>query len=195
MTQNGSAQRPATDGDKGRQLNWPATVSALATSVAAVVALIAYLAPPGQSTGTKTPSPSPSESQYSPSPDRETSRPPSDPPPPDPETTRADPVTSVVLPPVPPIGCAEATAALNAYSRNAGDTRSSHAGAAQQAYSELMGVALNAQGAVGQKVTRLAREFQELNFRLTGMVMDDPNEVLTDIRTDIAELNRLCTPA
>ncbi|MGW0485143.1 hypothetical protein [Nonomuraea sp. NPDC003214] len=194
MTQNGSAQRPATDGDKGRQLNWPATVSALAASVAAVVALIAYLAPPAAQPIEKETSP-PSESPYSPSPDRETSRPPSDPPPPDPETTRAAPVTSVVLPPVPPIGCAEATAALNAYSRNAGDTRSSQAGAAQQAYSELMGVALNAHGAVGQKVTRLAREFQELNFRLTGMVMNDPNEVLADIRTDIAELNRLCAPA
>ncbi|MEV4222550.1 hypothetical protein [Nonomuraea sp. NPDC049725] len=194
MTQNGSAQRPATDGDKGRQLNWPATVSALAASVAAVVALIAYLAPPAAQPIDKKTSP-PSESPYSPSPDREPSRPPSDPPPPDPETTRADPVTSVVLPPVPPIGCAEATAALNAYSRNAGDTRSSHAGAAQQAYSELMGVALNAQGAVGQKVTRLAWGFRELNFRLTGMVMDDPGEVLTGIRTDIAELNRLCTPA
>ncbi|WP_344972790.1 hypothetical protein [Streptosporangium fragile] len=55
-----------------------------------------------------------------------------------------------------------------------------------------MGAVLDAQGAVGAKISRLAAEFQELNFRLTGMTGGDPNQVIADINTDVAELNRLC---
>ncbi|WP_180903571.1 hypothetical protein [Nonomuraea indica] len=55
-----------------------------------------------------------------------------------------------------------------------------------------MGAVLDAQGVVGAKISRLAREFQELSFRLSGMVNADPEQVLADINTDAAELRRLC---
>ncbi|NUW43892.1 hypothetical protein [Nonomuraea rhodomycinica] len=189
-------------------------MSALAGAVAAVVALIAYLAPPvprpqpqpGPLPDTVVPTPAPE----SPSPDPVTTRharptptrtptrtpspEPSTPPPP-PSPTRAVPVSATPLPPIRPGGCDEAAAALTAYRRNAGTVRSSQAAAAQQAYQDLMGAGLAAQGVVGAKIGRLAREFQELSFRLTGMILDDPNEVIADINTDAAELNRLCAPA
>ncbi|WP_326646257.1 hypothetical protein OG884_16615 [Streptosporangium sp. NBC_01755] len=58
-----------------------------------------------------------------------------------------------------------------------------------------MGAVLDAQGAVGATISRLAAEFQEMNFRLTGMTGmtgGDPNQVIADINTDLAELKRLC---
>ncbi|MCA2229851.1 hypothetical protein [Nonomuraea aurantiaca] len=66
------------------------------------------------------------------------------------------------------------------------------AAAAQQTHHDLMGAVLDAEGVVGAKISRLAAEFQELNFRLTGMTGGDPNQVIADINTDVAELNRLC---
>jgi hypothetical protein len=94
--------------------------------------------------------------------------------------------------PVRPGGCGEAATALTAYRRNAGTTRSSQAAAAQQTSLDLMGAGLDAQGAVGATIRRLSAEFRELNFRLTGMTGGDPNQVIADINTDFAELNRLC---
>ncbi|OUC95123.1 hypothetical protein CA984_19820 [Streptosporangium minutum] len=145
-------------------------MSALAGAIAAVVALIAYLMPP-------TPSPSPE---------------PSTPQPPMPSPTEVVPVPSPLLSAVRPGGCDEAAAALTAYHRNAGTIRSSQAAAAHQAYTDLMGAVLDAQGVVGAKISRLVAEFQELNFRLTGMTGGDPNQVIADINTDVAELKRLC---
>ncbi|MFC5822319.1 hypothetical protein [Nonomuraea insulae] len=100
--------------------------------------------------------------------------------------------SSAPLSAVRPGGCDEAAAALTAYRRDAGTARSSQAAAAKQTYLDLMGAVLDAQGVVGSKISRLAAEFQELNFRLTGMTGGDPNQVIGDINTDVAELNRLC---
>ncbi|MFI7424513.1 hypothetical protein [Nonomuraea sp. NPDC049684] len=96
------------------------------------------------------------------------------------------------MPEVRSVGCDETAAVLTAYTRNAGTSRRGQAAAAQQTYSDLMGAGLNAQGAVGVKIRRLAAEFQELSFRLTGMTGGDPNQVIADINTDVAEFNRLC---
>ncbi|MCA2176814.1 hypothetical protein LDL08_11515 [Nonomuraea glycinis] len=82
--------------------------------------------------------------------------------------------------------------ALAGYRRNAGGTRSSQAAAAQQTYRDLMGASLDAQGAVGAMIRRLTAEFQELSFRLSGMVSSDPEQVIADINADFAELKRLC---
>ncbi|MEU6724750.1 hypothetical protein ABZ917_13660 [Nonomuraea wenchangensis] len=90
------------------------------------------------------------------------------------------------------VGCDEAAAALTAYRRDAGTSRSGQAAAAQQTYRDLMGAALNAEGVVGAEIRRLAAEFQELSFRLTGMTGGDPNQVIADINTDVAEFNRSC---
>jgi hypothetical protein len=83
-------------------------------------------------------------------------------------------------------------AALTAYRRNAGTSRGSQAAAARQAYQDLMGAGLDAQGVVQTTITQLARKFQELNFRLSGMIMADPNPVIADINTDMRELHKLC---
>ncbi|GAA1738907.1 hypothetical protein GCM10009734_51090 [Nonomuraea bangladeshensis] len=162
-------------------------MSALAGSIAAVVALFAYLMPPTPappSTVVSSPSPPPS------SPDRGTTQPS---PPPEPSTspppTRTRPTP---LPEVRSAGCDEAAAALTAYRRDAGTSSSGQAAAAQQTYRDLMGAALDAEGAVGAKIRRLASEFQELGFRLTGMTGGDPNQVIADINTDVTEFNRLC---
>ncbi|GGQ24533.1 hypothetical protein [Streptosporangium pseudovulgare] len=189
-------------------------MSALAGTIAAVVALVAYLMPappsqpqPGPALPTPAPPSQPQPSQvvptpapHSSSPDPATTRhaPPTSSPSPEsgtlrpPSPTRAVPVSTPLLPAARPDGCDEAAAALTAYSRNAGTVRSSQAAAAQQTYRDLMGTALHAQGVVGTKISRLAAEFQELNFRLTGMTGGDPNQVIADINTDVAELNRLC---
>ena len=82
--------------------------------------------------------------------------------------------------------------AVAGYRRNAGGTRGSQAAAAQQTYRDLMGAGLDAQGAVGAMIRRLTAEFQELSFRLSGMVSSDPNQVIADINADFAELKRLC---
>ncbi|WP_433248365.1 hypothetical protein ACQPYK_00395 [Streptosporangium sp. CA-135522] len=102
------------------------------------------------------------------------------------------PVPSPLLSAVRPGGCDETATALTAYRQNAGTTRSSQAAAAHQTYLDLMSTVLDAQGVVGATISRLAAEFQELNFRLTGMTSGDPNQVITDINTDIAEFKRLC---
>jgi hypothetical protein len=171
--------------------NW-AAVSALATAVAAVVTLVAYLAPsapppPPQSDAIVTTRPAPPPP--SPSPESSASQPPV------PSPTRVVPGDSPPVSAVWPVrhgGCDEATTALTAYSRNAGTTRSSQAAAAHQTSFDLRGASLDAQGAVGATIRRLAAEFQELNFRLTGMTGGDPNQVIADINTDLAELERLC---
>ncbi|GAA3165681.1 hypothetical protein [Nonomuraea salmonea] len=182
----------------GSRLNWTA-VSAVAGSLAAVVALFTYLRPPVTGSGAvvstpsavSSPSPEPSspdreDARPSPSPslERSTSRPP--------ERTRATQDTPPPLPEVRPAGCDEAATALNAYRRDAGTSGSGQAAAAQQTYRDLMGAGLSAQGVVAAKIRRLAAEFQELGFRLTGMVDADPNQVITDINTDIREFNGLC---
>jgi hypothetical protein len=214
MTGSGSAQPPTAGGGAGSRLNWTA-VSGLAGVIAAVVALVAYLMPPAPppqpqpqpdtvvTTTDPQPQPDtvvPSTDPQSSSPDPVTTRPArrtprpsresSTPPPPSP--TPAAPVSSPLLPPVRPGGCDDAATALTAYRRNAGTVRSSQAAAAQQTHHELMGAVLDAEGVVQAKISRLAQEFQELNFRLTGMVGSDPNQVIADINTDVAELNRLC---
>jgi hypothetical protein len=83
-------------------------------------------------------------------------------------------------------------AALTAYRRNAGTSRGSQAAAARQAYQDLMGTGLDAQGAVQTTISRVARKFQELSFRLSGMIMADPDPVIADINTDMRELQKLC---
>ncbi|MFF0250390.1 hypothetical protein ACWDR9_04485 [Streptosporangium sandarakinum] len=181
-------------------------MSAMAGAIAAVVALIAYLAPP-----TPPPQPQPQPDTVVPAPAPESSSPdpvtttrhtprtrrpthePGTPEPP-PSPTREVPDSSPVVAAVRPGGCDEAAEALTAYRRNAGTVRDSQAAAAQQTYQDLMGAVLDAQGAVGQKISLLSREFQELSFRLTGMTGGDPNQVIADINKDIAELNRLCEP-
>ncbi|MGW4796356.1 hypothetical protein ACWEPC_28435 [Nonomuraea sp. NPDC004297] len=198
MTRSGSAQPPSVGEGAGSRLNWTA-VSAMAAAIAAVVALVAYLVPPSPPSppqaGTVVPTPAPQSSSAdpvisrvsptpSPSPEAGTPEPSS--------PTRTLPVSSPPLPAVRPGGCDEAAAALTAYRENAGTVRSSQAAAAQQTYRDLMGAVLDAQGVVGAKISRLAAEFQELSFRLTGMTGGDPNQVITDINTDAAELDRLC---
>ncbi|WP_157530066.1 hypothetical protein [Microtetraspora niveoalba] len=223
MTEKGSAQ-PRPEGGRARfRRDWAAAVSALAGALAAVIALVAYLSPPEsrreEGAGPKVATPT----VQSPSPDPDTSTPPPPPPSPspDPETeTDEDPAgdpnpspspepirhdspspsperVSDAFPPqssVPPGGCVEATTALNAYIQNAGTTRGGQAAAAQQTYLDLMGARLHAEGVVGMTISRLAAEFQELGFRLSGMTGGDPNQVIADIRTDVATFNRLCQP-
>ena len=109
-----------------------------------------------------------------------------------PSSKRAVPVSSTPLSAIRPGGCDEAATALTAYHRNAGTVRSSQAAAAQETYRDLTGAVFDAEGVVGAKISRLAAEFQELNFRLTGMTGGDPNQVIADINTDVAELDRLC---
>ncbi|SFK10169.1 hypothetical protein SAMN05216275_11799 [Streptosporangium canum] len=183
------------------RLNWTA-VSALAAAVATVVALVAYLMPPApppqpqpdavvptpapQSSSPDPVIPWPAPPTPSPSPEFSTPQPPM------PSPTQAVPVPSALLSAARPGGCDEAAAALTAYRRNTGTARSSQAAAAHQAYLDLMGAGLDAQGVVGAKIRRLVAEFQELNFRLTGMTGGDPNQVIADINTDVAELERLC---
>ncbi|MEU6714302.1 hypothetical protein ABZ897_22775 [Nonomuraea sp. NPDC046802] len=205
MTENVSARPPAAGGGSGLRLNWPA-VSALAGAVAAVIALIAYLAPPAPPPPPQPqPQPeavAPSSAPRSSSPDPVTTRrapstpspspEPDTPEPPMPSSTREAPVSSEPLSAVRPGGCDEAAAALTAYPRNAGTTRSSQAAAALQTYRDLMSAGLDAQGVVGSKIGRLSAEFQELYACLTGMIMSDPNQVIADINIDIAEFNRLC---
>ncbi|MDF5751213.1 hypothetical protein [Spongiactinospora sp. TRM90649] len=184
-------------------------MSALAGAVAAVIALVAYLAPP-------TPQPSPPDPPTEAAPEsspREVvteppprssppeavttpAAPPTPSPTPEPSTSPAPVIlnTPTTLSEVPPGGCDKAATALTAYQRNAGTTRNGQAAAAQQAYSDLMGAGLDAEGVVSATISRLASEFQELRFRLTGMTGGDPNEVIADINTDHAELRRLCAP-
>ena len=167
-----------------------------------MIALIAYLIPPAPPPQPQPDAVVPTPPAQSSSPDTVTTRPArptpqpspesSTPQPPMPSSKQAVPVSSTPLSEVRPGGCDEATAALTAYRRNAGTVRSSQAAAAQQTYLDLMGAVLDAQGVVGTKISRLAAEFQELNFRLTGMTGGDPNQVIADINTDVAELHRLC---
>ncbi|SEM59332.1 hypothetical protein [Nonomuraea pusilla] len=214
MTQKGPARPPRAGGGRRLRPNWTA-VSALAAAAAAVVALVAYLMPPKPDAGVaRDPTPSPVTPRPTP-PDPTPSDPtPSDPTPPDPTpsdpspspepatprrpaTTPAPAPTPTApdlspLPKVRPRGCDETTTALAAYRRNAGTTSGSQATAARQTYLDLMGVVLHADGAVGGTISRLAAEFQELSFRLSGMTGGDPNQVIADINADAAELTRLC---
>ncbi|MFD0273538.1 hypothetical protein ACFVHB_06410 [Kitasatospora sp. NPDC127111] len=207
----------APGGGRVPRPDWGA-VGALAGAVAAVVALVAYLVPPEQSavtpvvtgaaplppgpvtptsTGTPAPEPPPVTSPPAGSPPGSPTSDPVRSPSPsltaEPVSTRpAVPSPEPPLPTIRPGGCDRAEAGLAAYRRNAGTTRGSQAAAASQARQDLMGAALDAQGAVGSTINRLSAEFQELSFRLTGMVGADPNQVIADINADSAQLKRLC---
>ncbi|MEV4834459.1 hypothetical protein AB0K05_08045 [Nonomuraea sp. NPDC049486] len=189
----------------------------MATAAAAVVALVAYLMPQPPQPG---PEPTPSAAQSSPDPAPTSPAPQTSSPPPEPSTPESGtpesgtpesstPESSTPELPVPsstpvaeeppatlsavrPAGCDETETALATYRRDAGTTRAGQAAAARQAYQDLMGAGLDAQGAVGATIRRLANEFQELNFRLTGMTGGDPNQVIADINADFADLRRLC---
>ncbi|MFJ8477586.1 hypothetical protein [Kitasatospora sp. NPDC094011] len=194
MTDGGSAGRPA------RRPDWGA-VGAIAGAVAAVVALVAYLVPPDSpppaaAPVVTSPTPPPSEpgtdTHPSPVPTPVPTPEPDRPSPAPPRTPTPAPAWQSPLPTLRPGGCDTAEAALAAYGRNAGGTRTSQAAAASQAYQDLMGAGLEAQGAVGGMIRGLAAEFSELNARLTGMVLADPNEVVADINRDVPQLRRLC---
>ncbi|NJP89492.1 hypothetical protein HCN51_08535 [Nonomuraea sp. FMUSA5-5] len=206
MTENRSAQSPSGGGASSRT-NWTA-VSALAGTLAAVIALVAYLRPP-PAPAQPPPSHSADVVESTPAATQPPSTEPSTTPTPTPTPT-AEPGTAgspavrptqeavgtaAPLAAVRPGGCDDAAAALAAYRRNAGSARSTQAAAAHQAYLDLMGAVLDAQGVVGQKISRLAAEFQELYFRLSGMNGGDPNQVVADINADIADLGTLCKPA
>ncbi|MFD4661386.1 hypothetical protein ACFWP2_37900 [Kitasatospora sp. NPDC058444] len=205
------AQPPASGGGRAPGLDW-AAVGAVAGAVAALVALVAYLAPPDTPqqpqdspvvTAPVLPAPEPVTSRPttpapapSPSPEPVTTKPATPAPAPSlPEPVTSRPTTPAPAPPLPavrPGGCDKALTALAAYRKNAGTTRNSQAAAAGQAHLDLMSAVLDAEGTVGATISRLAAEFQELNFRLTGMIGADPNQVVTDINMDIAQLTRLC---
>ncbi|KDN88083.1 hypothetical protein [Kitasatospora cheerisanensis] len=166
--------------------------------VAALVALVAYLVPreapkaaapaPVASSGwtpDPTPAPVPSRSA-TPSPDPE---PPSSAPSPAPARTSAPPLP---LPTVRAAGCAQAQAAVAAYRRDPGSTRPAQADAANLAYQGLMRAGTDADPPVRPTILRLAQGFQELSFRLSGMVLADPNEVIGDLDSDLQQLDRLC---
>ncbi|MFI8455511.1 hypothetical protein [Kitasatospora sp. NPDC085464] len=210
MTDDESAQPPASGAGPARRPDWGA-VGAIAGAVATLIALVAYLVPPDAPQPAAAPvvttaAPQPPEPLPDPTPKpvpspvptpTPTPTPEPDPPSPEPSpspirTRTAAPTPEPPLPAVRPGGCDEAEAALAAYRRNAGDTRGSQADAAGQAYQDLMGAGLDAQGAVGSTIRRLAAEFSELRFRLNGMVLADPNQVITDINADSAQLGRLC---
>ncbi|MGA4995813.1 hypothetical protein [Nonomuraea bangladeshensis] len=93
---------------------------------------------------------------------------------------------------VEPDACDEVGAALEKYRQSAASTRSRQAAAARQAHLNLERAADDATGAVKSTITRLAIEFQELSFRLAGTTNGDPNQVITDIRADLAKLRKLC---
>ncbi|MDA0635870.1 hypothetical protein OUY22_20815 [Nonomuraea sp. MCN248] len=112
--------------------------------------------------------------------------------PPVPSSTPVAEASLPTLSPVRPAGCDETETALATYNRDAGTTRGGQAAAARQAYQDLMGAGLGAQGAVAGTIRRLAAEFQELNFRLTGMTGGDPQQVVADINADLAHLRSLC---
>ncbi|GLW74004.1 hypothetical protein Kpho02_63020 [Kitasatospora phosalacinea] len=207
MTDRQPEEPPEAGRRRGRP-DWGA-VAALSGVAAALVALLAYLLPPDP----PRPGPAPApvvDSSAEPAPERTTPSPrrspaptptptPSDSPSPEPEPepdAEPDPSPTaeapVHLPPVPPAGCREAAAAVAAYRRDAGSTRGSQADAANLAYQGLMRAGTDADPPVRPTIVRLAQEFQELGFRLNGMVMADPNEVVTDINADLATLDRQC---
>ncbi|MGI5271100.1 hypothetical protein ACQEUU_18235 [Nonomuraea sp. CA-218870] len=196
-------------------VDWTA-VSALATAAAAVVAVVAYVMPQDPRPG---PEPTPSVMRSSPDSEPTWPVPPPSSGPPESDVPESDapesdapesrtaesrgeppvpsstPVAEASLPtlaPVRPAGCDETGTALATYNRNAGTTRGGQAAAARQAYQDLMGAGLGAQGAVASTIRRLAAEFQELNFRLTGMTGGDPQQVIADINADLAHLRSLC---
>ncbi|MER7578758.1 hypothetical protein [Kitasatospora sp. NPDC097691] len=216
MTDDESAQPPASGTGWARRLDWGA-VGAIAGAVAALIAVVAYLVPPDAPqppvgpvattsapqppetlpAASPTPTPTPVPSPVATPTPTPTATPEPDPPSPEPSpspirTRTATPAPEPPLPAVRPGGCDKAERALATYRSNAGSTRAGQADAAGQAYQDLMDAGLDAQGAVGSTIRRLAAEFSELRFRLNGMVLADPNQVIADINADGAQLSRLC---
>ncbi|MFD7735634.1 hypothetical protein ACFV6F_35265 [Kitasatospora phosalacinea] len=198
------SEEPPEAARRGRP-DWGA-VAALSGVAAALVAVVAYLLPPDpprpapspspvavssaepapeHTTPTPAPTPTPPES---PSPEPEPEPDPEPDPEPSPTSEAPDPLPALL-----PAGCREASAAVGSYRRNAGSTRGSQADAANLAYQGLMRAGTDADPSVRPTILRLAQEFQELSFRLNGMVMADPNEVIADINADLPVLDRLCS--
>ncbi|RAJ40142.1 hypothetical protein K353_03630 [Kitasatospora sp. SolWspMP-SS2h] len=211
MSESGRTEEPPEAGSGRRALDWGA-VAALSGVVAALVALVAYLLPPDAPRPAPSPPPVPvarsspertSARPHSPaptptpgpagSPEAEPEPEPDSAPEPDPapgSSRTAD--VPVPLPAVVPAGCREASAAVAAYRRDQGSTRGAQADAANLAYQGLMRAGTDADPPVRPTVVRLAQEFQELGFRLSGMVLADPNEVVADINADLPVLDRQC---
>ncbi|WP_282204347.1 hypothetical protein [Kitasatospora fiedleri] len=185
-------------------------MAALSGVVAALVALVAYLLPPDAPRPAPSPLPVPvaesspertSARPHSPTPTPTptpgpTESPEAEPEPePEPDPAPGSPGTADVpapLPAVVPAGCREASAAVAAYRRDQGSTRGAQADAANLAYQGLMRAGTDADPPVRPTIVRLAQEFQELGFRLSGMVLADPNEVVADINADLPVLDRQC---
>ncbi|MFE1320228.1 hypothetical protein [Kitasatospora phosalacinea] len=201
-------EEPPGAGRRRGRPDWGA-VAALSGVAAALVAVVAYLLPPDPPRPAPSPAPvaaSSPEPAPEPEPERTTPTPtPSESPSPEPEPEpepEPDPEPDeepspsaeapAPLPAVLPAGCRGAAAAVASYRRNAGSSRGSQADAANLAYQGLMRAGTDADPPVRPTIVRLAQEFQELGFRLSGMVMADPNEVIADINADLPVLDRLC---
>lgn len=207
MSESGRTEEPPEAGSGRRALDWGA-VAALSGVVAALVALVAYLLPPDAPRPAPSPLPVPvaesspertSARPHSPTPTPTpgpTESPEAEPEPePEPDPAPGSPGTADVpapLPAVVPAGCREASAAVAAYRRDQGSTRGAQADAANLAYQGLMRAGTDADPPVRPTIVRLAQEFQELGFRLSGMVLADPNEVVADINADLPVLDRQC---
>ncbi|MFK0193015.1 hypothetical protein [Kitasatospora sp. NPDC090308] len=203
MSESGRTEEPPEAGSGRRALDWGA-VAALSGVVAALVALVAYLLPPDAPRPAPSPLPVPVAES---SPERTSARPHSPAPTPTPtESSEPEPEPEpdpapgssrtadvpAPLPAVVPAGCREASAAVAGYRRDQGSTRGAQADAANLAYQGLMRAGADADPPVRPTIVRLAQEFQELGFRLSGMVLADPNEVVADINADLPVLDRQC---
>ncbi|QKW23798.1 hypothetical protein HUT16_36050 [Kitasatospora sp. NA04385] len=213
MTESRVEEPSVTGSGRGRP-DWGA-VAALSGVAAALVALVAYLLPPDEPraapaapaavTSSSAPEPAPERTTprphgSSPAPEPSESAEPSESPEPEPEPEpepQPEPSRTTDAPaPLPallPAGCREASAAVAAYRRDAGGSRGAQADAANLAYQGLMRAGTDADQSVRPTILRLAQEFQELSFRLNGMVMADPNEVIADINADLPVLSRKCS--
>jgi hypothetical protein len=183
----------------GSEKNW-AAVGAIAGLASVFIALLAYADDNVSSSPPQIPATTPAQTREVP----DTSRPE-----PEPTTSTTDvPVTatptrtgitpppSLSLQPQRPLGCDEAIAAINEYNRTAGSAKSSQAAAASQARQNLMGASLSSSGgAVYSVIVALSRDFQNLEFILTGMVAGDYAAAVARTNDDIDTLRNVCTPS
>lgn len=118
-------------------------------------------------------------------------------PPRPPETPDSRPplsVPSLSVPSLLPAGCEEALAVIDRYQRTAGSTRLSQQAAATEAYQDMMGASLVAEGAVRTVTVALAQDFSEMRFILSGTVSGDYAAVQARTNRDAQTLREVCRP-
>jgi hypothetical protein len=172
-----------------KELNWVA-IGSIAAVAGAIIALVAYCAPP--SAPASAPSPQPTST-----PTQSTS--PQPVPTPSPTPTPPSSGDGFSAPPLAgsaglPAGCADADAAIKTYNQTVGTTQTTEAAAATQAYQDMTAASTETdESSTYTVMVTLAADFDNMYLILSGELEQSYAAARARTDSDIGALNDVCS--